>query len=108
VSLTDFVFENPQGDFGTVELAVGDTVVFHLALENFRTNDFHFVSPIRATQRQTITMTVRCRVVGRPPGLEPAPRTCATTAYLGGRTTRLAPTPRPTPTRTSSPSPSSG
>jgi hypothetical protein len=83
VSLTDFVFENPQGDFGTLQLTRDKTTLFNLALENFRTSDFHFVSPIQAKAGQTITMTVRCNDVGQPPA-RPTPTTCSTAAYLGG------------------------
>jgi hypothetical protein len=91
VALTDFVFENPQGDFGTLQLALGNTTLFNMALENFRTSDFHFVSPIRAVQGDTITMTVQCNEVGQPPARTTAPTSCSTAAYLGGKVTRLTP-----------------
>jgi hypothetical protein len=104
VELTDFVFENPQGDFGTMQLTLDKTTLFNLALENFRASDFHFVSPIRAEKGQTLTMTVRCDEVGTPPA-GPAPSTCNTAAYLGGTRTHLVPkalvpkaAPSPTPT----------
>jgi hypothetical protein len=95
LALTDFVFENPQGDFGTMRLTLGDTTLFNLALENFRTNDFHFVAPIQATQGQRLTLTVQCNVVGEPPGETPAPSRCATGAYLGGTVTRIPATRAP-------------
>jgi hypothetical protein len=88
VALTDFIFENPQGDFGTLRLTLGATPLFNFALENFRTSDFHFVTPISAGQGQRLTLTVRCNAVGKPPGQTPAPTTCSTGAYLGGKVTR--------------------
>jgi hypothetical protein len=90
LALTDFVFDNPQGDFGTLVLTLGDTTLFNLALENFRTNDFHFVTPIQARAGQTVTMTVRCTDPGKPPSLATEPTQCATSAYLGGTLTRPA------------------
>jgi hypothetical protein len=89
VALTDFIFENPQGDFGTLRLTLGATPLFNFALENFRTSDFHFVTPISAGQGQRLTLTVRCNAVGKPPGQTPAPTTCSTGAYLGGKVTRV-------------------
>jgi hypothetical protein len=89
VYLTDFVFENPQGDFGTLELTLGKETLFSLALENFRTSDFHFVSPIRAAAGETITMTVQCNEVGKPPARTTEPTQCSSAVYLGGKTTRL-------------------
>jgi hypothetical protein len=90
VFLTDFVFENPQGDFGTMQLTLDKKVLFNLALENFRTSDFHFVSPIRAAQDQTITLTVQCNQIGLPPQAA-KPTSCSTAAYLGGKVTRIVP-----------------
>ncbi|HEY0360153.1 MAG TPA: hypothetical protein VGD11_16350, partial [Mycobacteriales bacterium] len=71
-----------------------NTTLFNLALENFRTSDFHFVSPIQAKAGQTITMTVRCNDVGQPPA-RPAPTTCSTAAYLGGTVDKLTNPPAP-------------
>jgi hypothetical protein len=96
LQLTDFVFENPQGDFGTLRLAVGSRVLFNLALENFRTSDFHFVTPITVKGGETLTLTVLCAQVGQPPA-QPQPSTCAGSAYLSGTVTRLQPRPTPTP-----------
>ena len=87
--MTDFVFENPQGDFGTVTLLIRDkqgvtSTLFNLALENFRNLDFHFVTPIVAHSEDQLLMTVRCNVVGAPPGVNPKPTQCSTAVYAGG------------------------
>jgi hypothetical protein len=93
LDLTDFVFENPQGDFGTMQLTLGNTTLFNLALENFRTNDFHFIAPIEARAGQLLTLTVQCNVVGVPPGQAPGsgptPKRCATGAFFGGTVTEV-------------------
>jgi hypothetical protein len=97
-SMTDFVFENPQGDFGTVTLALRNpngttTTLFNTALENFRNLDYHFVTPIVAGEKTQILMTVRCNKVGAPPNQTPAPTRCSTAIYLGGEMAK----PRPKP-----------
>ena len=87
LEITDMVLSNPQGDFGRVQLQLGGTTLFDVALENFRDLDYHFVSPISAAGGQPLTMNVDCRVPGRPPGA-PAPGTCDVAMFLGGETTR--------------------
>lgn len=67
--LTDLVLNNPQGDFGRLLLtqtpAGGDPVVlFDVALENFRDNDFHFQTPIVLPAGTALTMSVLCRAPG--------------------------------------------
>ena len=79
--LTDLVYNNPQGDFGTVQVLVDDEIRLEHALENFRDLDLHFVSPIRVTDN--VTLRVECRTPGRPPDA-PEPTTCDTSVLLGG------------------------
>lgn len=79
--LTDLVYNNPQGDFGTVQVLVDDEIRLEHALENFRDLDLHFVSPIRVTDN--VTLRVDCRTPGRPPDA-PEPTTCDTSVLLGG------------------------
>ncbi|WP_082574075.1 MULTISPECIES: COG1470 family protein [unclassified Nocardioides] len=79
--LTDVVLSNPQGDFGRAVLLVDGEVQMDVALENFRDLDFHFVSPIVASER--IRLLVTCRTPGTPPDAPPATR-CDTSALLGG------------------------
>lgn len=82
--VTDVVFENPQGDSGTLDLLVDGDEFLTLALENFRSLDYHFVTPIRARSGQDITLRVTCRAVGEPPGVDPAPNRCLISSYVGG------------------------
>jgi hypothetical protein len=89
--LTDLVLANPQGDFGLVSLQVGGNMLFQLGLENFRDMDYHFVSPIRASGGQSITMTVQCNEVGKPPGVVKPPTSCNVAAYFGGKQTTAPP-----------------
>lgn len=79
--LTDVVLSNPQGDFGRAVLSVDGEVQMDVALENFRDLDFHFVSPIVASDQ--IRLVVTCRTPGTPPDAPPATR-CDTSALLGG------------------------
>ena len=87
IQLTDLVLNNPQGDFGRVELAIGDRPLLHMALENFRDIDYHFVTPLRADAGETLTMTVRCAEPGRPPR-QPAPGGCDVSMFFAGDTTQ--------------------
>lgn len=79
--LTDVVLSNPQGDLGRATLLVDGEVQLEVALENFRDLDFHFVSPIAATD--SIELRVRCRTPGAPPDADPA-SACDVAALLGG------------------------
>src|SRR5690606_18844065 len=60
VRLTDVVVRNPQGDFGRIELTLDGRTLLDLALENFRSVDYHFQEPIVAGEGAELTMTVRC------------------------------------------------
>lgn len=82
--LTDLVLENPQGDSGVVTIKVGDKTLLAPALENFREQDFHWASAILIPEKQKITVTVTCRTPGTPPGVTPAPATCAAAALISG------------------------
>jgi hypothetical protein len=46
VSITDLIFENPNGDSGTIQLKRGSEVLLSMRLENFRDLDFHYISPL--------------------------------------------------------------
>lgn len=80
-SLTDLVLNNPQGDFGRVQVLVDGDVRLEHAMENFRDLDFHFVSPIEVTDN--VTLRVVCRSPGEPPDA-PVPTTCDVSVLLGG------------------------
>jgi len=89
--LTDFVLSNPQGDFGRVVVTLDERTLFDLALENFRSVDFHFQEPIVAEEGAELTMTVRCDEVGVPPAQQPPPDTCDTAVFYGGTVREPAP-----------------
>lgn len=98
--LTDLVLNNPQGDFGRLLLtqtpAGGDPVVlFDVALENFRDNDFHFQTPIVLPAGTALTMSVLCRAPGVPQNQTPPPTQCDDALVFSGQLAVPAPPPAP-------------
>ncbi|MEO3754709.1 hydrolytic protein [Streptomyces sp. B6B3] len=85
--ITDIVADAPQGDTGTLRVTINDHTVTSLALENFRSHDNHWVTPIEAPPGSTIEMSVTCRQPGSPPDA-PAPSTCEESLFVTG--TRVA------------------
>jgi len=80
LAVTDLVFENPNGNSGTLYLVrreanKPDQVLMTLRLENFRDLDFHFVTPIVFKEKQT--MALSC-------GPDPAGSRCDASAYYSG------------------------
>jgi hypothetical protein len=62
LAVTDLVFENPNGNSGTVYLVrrqsgKDDQILMTIRLENFRDLDFHFVSPLVFKENQTMTFS---------------------------------------------------
>src|SRR6202171_4012369 len=62
LAVTDLVFENPNGNSGTIYLVrreanKPDQVLLVLRLENFRALDFHFVTPTVFKEGQTMTLS---------------------------------------------------
>ncbi|GAA1532081.1 hypothetical protein [Nocardioides humi] len=86
--VSDVVLSNPQGDFGRAQLVVDGVVQMDVALENFRDLDFHFVSPVVATEE--IALRVTCRTPGTPPDAPPA-ATCDVSTLVGGELSVPAP-----------------
>lgn len=89
--LTDLVLGNPQGDFGRVQVMVGGSVLFDLALENFRDLDYHFVTPIVVEAGDLVELRADCARPGRPPAVRDRPSACDVSLYVGGT---LAPSAR--------------
>lgn len=85
--LTDLVLGNPQGDFGRVQVLVGQSVLFDLAMENFRDLDYHFVSPIVVNEGGFVQLRATCARPGRPPAARARPSACDVSLYLGGTLT---------------------
>jgi hypothetical protein len=88
MTITDVVFENTQGDFGTAELRIDGSIALRVALENFRSLDYHFVTPLTVDSGGTVALRVTCRNPGRPLGVSPAPTSCLTSALISGKETR--------------------
>ncbi|MEU8050152.1 COG1470 family protein [Micromonospora haikouensis] len=81
--LTDFLVDNVQGDEGTLTVTANQVRVVTYALENFRNQDYHSVTPIRVPARGRVTLTVVCRRPGTPANA-PRATTCRESLYLNG------------------------
>jgi hypothetical protein len=69
-SLTDLVFQNPNGDTGILTLSRGcgnGSVLFQEQLSNFRDLDFHFVNPFTFASGQGMVLQLQCTAPGPPP-----------------------------------------
>lgn len=64
--ITDIVVANFQGDEGVVTIGFGDRKITTIALETFRNQDYHWVTPISITESQTVTVQVTCVKPGTP------------------------------------------
>lgn len=64
--ITDIVVANFQGDEGVVTINFGDRKITTIALETFRNQDYHWVTPINITESQTVTVQVTCAKPGTP------------------------------------------
>lgn len=64
--ITDAVVANFQGDEGVLTISFGATKVTTIALETFRNQDYHWVTPIRIPENETVTMSVTCAKPGTP------------------------------------------
>ncbi|WP_405097556.1 hypothetical protein [Micromonospora sp. NBC_01412] len=85
--LTDFLVDNVQGDEGTLTVTANRVRVVTYALENFRNQDYHSVTPIRVPARAKVTLTVVCRRPGTPANA-PRATTCRESLYLNGVLTK--------------------
>ncbi|MFE5298448.1 hydrolytic protein [Streptomyces sp. NPDC056632] len=64
--ITDIVVANFQGDEGVMTIAFGERKITTIALETFRNQDYHWVTPIRIAENQTVTIQVTCAKPGTP------------------------------------------
>jgi hypothetical protein len=64
--VTDIVVANFQGDEGVMTIAFGDRKVTTIALESFRNQDYHWVTPIRIPANDKVTIEVTCAKPGTP------------------------------------------
>ena len=81
--LTDFLVDNVQGDEGTLRVTANGVPVVTYALENFRNQDYHSVTPIRVPAGARVSMLVICRRPGTPANARQASQ-CRESLYLNG------------------------
>jgi hypothetical protein len=65
LELTDILLQNPQGDSGELVVMKNDDVVFRFGLENYRTDDQHFQTPLVFTAGDKLVMVVNCETPGK-------------------------------------------
>ncbi|MCS0600114.1 hydrolytic protein [Streptomyces sp. LP11] len=64
--VTDIVVANFQGDEGVLTINFGERKITTIALETFRNQDYHWVTPIRIAAKDTVTAQVTCSKPGTP------------------------------------------
>ncbi|WP_240957980.1 hydrolytic protein [Streptomyces barkulensis] len=64
--VTDIVVANFQGDEGVLTITFGERKITTIALETFRNQDYHWVTPIEIPENETVTMEVTCEKPGTP------------------------------------------
>ncbi|MFJ9110548.1 hydrolytic protein [Streptomyces sp. NPDC102283] len=64
--VTDIVVANFQGDEGIVTISFGENKITTIALETFRNQDYHWVTPIQVPENATVTASVTCAKPGTP------------------------------------------
>ncbi|MFJ3665245.1 hydrolytic protein [Streptomyces sp. NPDC090106] len=64
--VTDIVVANFQGDEGVMTIDFGDRKITTIALETFRNQDYHWVTPIKIPANDTVTISVTCAKPGTP------------------------------------------
>ncbi|GAA4525434.1 hypothetical protein GCM10023192_06060 [Amycolatopsis samaneae] len=71
--VTDMLLSNFQGDEGRITIKLGDRTIATIALETFRNQDYHWVTPVDVAEKATASVTVTCTKTGVPPNGAPAP-----------------------------------
>jgi hypothetical protein len=71
--ITDILLANPQGDEGLLTIVFGPQTITRIALETFRNQDYHWVTPIDVPAAGTVDATVTCAKPGTPASGVPAP-----------------------------------
>ncbi|HEY0804611.1 MAG TPA: hydrolytic protein [Pseudonocardiaceae bacterium] len=64
--ITDIVLANFQGDQGLLTISFGSRIITTIALETFRNQDYHWVTPIGVPAGGTVSADVTCSVPGTP------------------------------------------
>ncbi|SDF47498.1 hypothetical protein SAMN05216553_101803 [Lentzea fradiae] len=71
--ITDLVLANHQGDEGVLTISFGERTVTTIALETFRNQDYHWVTPIDVPENTAVSATVTCARPGTPASGRQAP-----------------------------------
>jgi hypothetical protein len=58
--VTDIVLQNPGANTGALRVRRDDQILLEVALENFRSQDFHFVTPLTFTGGQKLVLDASC------------------------------------------------
>ena len=58
--VTDIILQNPGANTGVLRVKRGDDVLLEVGLENFRSQDFHFVTPITFSSDSTLVLEAQC------------------------------------------------
>ncbi|MFJ2606591.1 hydrolytic protein [Streptomyces sp. NPDC091279] len=64
--VTDIVIANFQGDEGVLTINFGDRKITTIGMETFRNQDYHWVTPIKIPEGETVSITVTCDKPGTP------------------------------------------
>ena len=64
--VTDLVLANFQGDVGVLTVSFGPQTITTIALETFRNQDYHWVTPIEVPAGATVSADVTCDTPGTP------------------------------------------
>ncbi|MFJ6617991.1 hydrolytic protein [Kitasatospora sp. NPDC091335] len=83
LDVSDIVVSNFQGDQGLVTITAGNRTIVTIALETFRNQDYHWVTPIQVPEDQAVTANVTCEVPGTPASGKQAP-TCHELVNVSG------------------------
>jgi hypothetical protein len=86
--ITDIVLGNHQGDEGVLTIEFGDRTITTIALETFRNQDYHWVTPIDVPAGAAVTATVECARPGTPPSGRQAPE-CFQVLNISGELTEV-------------------
>ena len=72
--ITDLVLANYQGDEGVLTIWFGGRQISVIALETFRNQDYHWVTPIAVPAEGRVVGQVNCTLPGTPPSGQRADR----------------------------------
>ncbi|TDV54786.1 hypothetical protein CLV71_10326 [Actinophytocola oryzae] len=84
--ITDLVLGNHQGDEGVLTIEFGGRTITTIALETYRNQDYHWVTPVDVPAGESVTATVNCARPGTPASGRQAPNCFQVLNVSGGLT----------------------